>query len=268
MTVDEPVTAARASTRRPPKPIELDLPPTRTEHGLATRTVEQVIGVELREWIARGHLAPADRLPLRQLAKHFGVSTTPVRTALVELAAEGLVESRSHSGFRVSEISLEEFEEVWTARVGLEWWLTRRAVERITGEDVERLDGLLENLLAAAKSRATWPEYVERTWIYRRALYSRAARPRMLAALDLAYIRSARYSRMMLASTERVIMAAERMERVHQAVRAGDALQAQQLIREGMEWTMEAALKQFGPMLVGQDEPVVLPSHEVSRFEL
>lgn len=239
------------SPRRVKGHIVLNLPPAGADRELAARTVEQTIAQELRGWIARGELDAWDRLPLRQLAQHFGVSTTPVRTALVELAAEGLVESRSHSGFRVSQISLEEFEEIWTARVGLEWWLTRRAVERIVADDVLLLDGLLAQLVNAAESRATWPQYVERTWEYRRTLYSHADRPRMFAALDIAYIRSARYSRMMLADTERVMMAAERMERVHGAVRSGDAMGAQQLIREGMEWTMWAALEQFGPKLAG-----------------
>lgn len=225
------------------------LPPVNANAGSAARTVEQAIAQQLRDWIASGELVANDRLPLRQLAMHFGVSTTPVRTALVELSAEGLVESRSHSGFRVVQISLEEFEEVWTARVGLEWWLTRRGVERVTDEDLAILDNLLVDLVKSAESRATWSNYVERAWAYRRTLYSLASRPRMLAALDIAYIRSARYSRMMLADTERVMMAAERMQLVHDAVRCRDATAAQHLIREGMEWTMRAALEQFGPLL-------------------
>lgn len=246
-----PDDSAAVPSRRPKKHIVLNLPAAGGVGGVPARTVEQTIAQELRGWIARGDLDAWDRLPLRQLAQHFGVSTTPVRTALVELAAEGLVESRSHSGFRVSQISLEEFEEVWTARVGLEWWLARRAVERLGDADVEELNALLDRLVRAADSRATWPQYVERTWDYRRTLYAHADRPRMLASLDIAYIRSARYSRMMLADTERVMMAAERMQRVHRAVIERDAARAQELIREGMEWTMWAALEQFGPRLAG-----------------
>lgn len=233
------------------------LPPMSANGGTAVRTVEQAIAQQLRDWIASGELVAQDRLPLRQLAQHFGVSTTPVRTALVELAAEGLVESRSHSGFRVVQMSLEEFEEVWTARVGLEWWLTRRAVENVTADDMPALDDLLVGLVKSAESRATWSKYVERAWAYRRTLYDLANRPRMLAALDIAYIRSARYSRMMLADTERVMMAAERMQLVHDAVRGRDATAAQQLIREGMEWTMHAALEQFGPLLNGSPNSAV-----------
>lgn len=248
------VEEAAPSSHRSQAGAELLLPPIGTSPGFAARTVEQSIAQELREWIARGDIEAWERLPLRQLAQHFGVSTTPVRTALVELAAEGLVESRSHSGFRVAQISLEEFEEVWTARVGLEWWLTRRAVEQTAEHDVLILDDLLEQLVRAAESRATWNSYVERSWEYRRALYACANRPRMLAALDIAYIRSARYSRMMLADTEQVILAAERMQQVHEAVRAGDAISAQELIREGMEWTMRAALEQFGPSLSGSTD--------------
>lgn len=235
---------ARVSEDRSRRGITLTLPSS-PHPPEATRTVEQRITHELRRLIASGELEPGARLPLRQLADYFGVSTTPVRTALIELAAEGLVVSRSHSGVRVAQMSLEEFEEVWTARVGLEWWLARRAVEHVDDSDVEHLGTLLAELTTAARTRNHWPEYVQRSWNYRRYLYARADRPRMLANLDLVYVRSARYSRIMLADAERIDQAARQMVEVHDAVRRRDAVAAQTLLRQGMEWTMEAALEQF-----------------------
>ncbi|MFI0366976.1 GntR family transcriptional regulator [Actinomadura sp. 1N219] len=242
----EPSSRAKASpSDRSSRAIKLDLPSDASGQPQVTDTVEQRIAQELRRLIAEGDLAPGAHLPLRQLAAHFGVSITPVRVALIELAAAGLVVSRPHSGMRVAPMSLEEFEEVWTIRVGLEWWLTRRAVEQVQDHDIEHLRGALEKIQHAAHSKAEWPEYVGHSWNYRRYLYSLANRPQMLSNLDTMYVRSARYSRLMLVDGERIHRAAASMEEAHAAVERRDAAAAQEVLRRGMEWTMEAALKQF-----------------------
>jgi DNA-binding GntR family transcriptional regulator len=87
------------------------------------RTVEQVVLARLRRSILDGTLAPGARLRYRQLAEQFGVSVTPVRVALKELAGEGLVELRPHAGASVSALSVEELEEVLLTRTSLEPFL-------------------------------------------------------------------------------------------------------------------------------------------------
>jgi DNA-binding GntR family transcriptional regulator len=245
MTSDPSSRDKASPSARSSRAIRLDLPSAAAGPPQVTDTVEQRIAQELRRLIAEGDLAPGAHLPLRQLAAHFGVSITPVRVALIELAAAGLVVNRPHTGMRVAPMSLEEFEEVWTIRVSLEWWLTRRAVEQVTDGDIEHLRGALEKIQHAAHSQAEWPEYVGHSWNYRRYLYSLADRPQMLNNLDTMYVRSARYSRLLLADGERIDRAAASMEEVHAAVERRDAVAAQQVLRRGMEWTMEAALDQF-----------------------
>ena len=52
----------------------------------------------LRTEILSGKLAPGQRLSLEEFAQHFKVSITPVRDALRQLAADGLVEPHSRRG--------------------------------------------------------------------------------------------------------------------------------------------------------------------------
>ncbi len=230
--------------RRNPTPIVLNLPEFVPPEDTGT-TVEQHVVAEITRLIAAGVLEPGARLPLRQLAEHFGVSITPVRAALIQLSRDRLVDYRAHGGVRVTEMSLEEFEEVWTTRVALEWWLTRRGVEALTEDDLERFDVLFADVRDAARERAEWPNYVARSWEYRRTLYALADRPHILAALDVAYARSARYSRLMLVDPLRIDHAFATMVHVHEAIRRFDAVGAQRVLRMGMEWTMDYALAQF-----------------------
>lgn len=231
--------------KRRPSPIVLELPRPQVALSDMTLTVEQQVAAEISRLIAAGVLEPGARLPLRQLADHFQVSTTPVRAALIQLARDRLVDYRTHGGVRVAEMSLEEFEEVWTTRVGLEWWLTRRGVESLSDDDLPGLDELFEGLREAALQRTEWPSYVARSWDYRRHLYTLARRPQILATLDVTYARSARYSRLMLVDAPRIDHAFATMVHVHEAVHQRDARRAQQVLRQGMEWTMDYALQQF-----------------------
>ena len=224
--------------------ISLNLPSANAPVN-PSMTVEQQLSNALRQMIASGELANGARLPLRQLAEYFGVSTTPVRAALIELARDGLVVGRTHSGMRVAEMSLEEFEEIWTSRIAMEWWLTRCAVERVTDGNIASLQEALDGVRQSASSEDSWASYVDSSWTYRRLLFSFADRPRMLEKLDVVYARAARYSRLIFDDPARIEHAFTTMVELHEAVRKRDAKRAQKVIRSGMEWTMENALHQF-----------------------
>ncbi|MFE9651706.1 winged helix-turn-helix domain-containing protein [Micromonospora sp. NPDC006431] len=63
----------------------------------------QRIAQDIRDKIASGEYAPGDKLPsLRELIAHYGVSAEPVRSALLILQAEGLVEGHQGKGIYVT----------------------------------------------------------------------------------------------------------------------------------------------------------------------
>src|ERR1700722_18987590 len=76
----------------------------------------------LRGNILHGALMPGERLTVAELQDRFGLGLTPIREALMRLSAEGLVESESHRGARVSETSPAEFADLMA---------TRRDIERL-----------------------------------------------------------------------------------------------------------------------------------------
>jgi DNA-binding GntR family transcriptional regulator len=92
-----PVSSRIPSLADPPKSV----PVTQRVRG-DRRTLAEALRFQLADQIVRGILAPGTALDETELARRFQVSRTPVREAIRQLAASGLVESRAHRGSLVA----------------------------------------------------------------------------------------------------------------------------------------------------------------------
>lgn len=132
-----------------------------TEQVYHRHTAHEFAREWLREAIIIGKLAEGTRLVQANIAEQLAVSTTPVREALRDLAAEGLVDLDAHRGAIVHEISTDEFQEIYTLREHLEPLAARLAAERITDAELARAADLLGHMdeeEAADKNTAVWTE--------------------------------------------------------------------------------------------------------------
>jgi DNA-binding GntR family transcriptional regulator len=103
----------------------------------------------IRDAIVRGDFAPNQRLIEADLSLSFGGSRAAVRTALLELANEGLVDRIPNRGSRVRAVTLEEAIEIVEVRIGLEGLCAAKAAERISDSEIEELLELREALLSS-----------------------------------------------------------------------------------------------------------------------
>jgi DNA-binding GntR family transcriptional regulator len=92
-------------------------------------------------------LAPGESISESELAERFGVSKTPIREALTSLQQCNLVEYITNRGFRVSQISYEDVQEIYEARMFYEAGLFRMALKNITDSDVRFLEELNDEKL-------------------------------------------------------------------------------------------------------------------------
>ncbi|POX45152.1 GntR family transcriptional regulator [Streptomyces sp. Ru71] len=91
--------------------------PGSTGSGAVTRsTLRQQIADALRDEVLAGRLKPGQEFTVKEIAEQYGVSATPVREALVDLAAQGLLEADQHRGFRVHEYSVADYRGIIEAR--------------------------------------------------------------------------------------------------------------------------------------------------------
>ncbi|MEU5159125.1 GntR family transcriptional regulator [Streptomyces sp. NPDC020875] len=79
-------------------------------------TLRQQIADALRDEVLAGRLQPGQEFTVKQIADQYGVSATPVREALVDLSAQGLLESDHHRGFRVHQFTVADFRDMVETR--------------------------------------------------------------------------------------------------------------------------------------------------------
>ncbi|MBJ3777339.1 GntR family transcriptional regulator [Acuticoccus mangrovi] len=126
---------------------KLDLQVERKSATLRGRVEEK-----LREAIASGLFKPGQRLIERELCEILGVGRTSVREALRQLEAEGLIESLPHRGPSVSNIRIEEAEQLYALRGLLEGYAGEQCAARADGAFLAKLDAAVEAFVAAAHS--------------------------------------------------------------------------------------------------------------------
>lgn len=174
------------------------------------RTVAASAAEAIRLKIVEGRLRDGE--PLRQdlLAAEFGISRTPIREALVQLEAEGLVRIEPHKGAVVASTSLDSIDETFELREVLEPMLLRRSAPHLTEDDYRAIDLVLQEYSDELRDQNVkrWGELNTRLHAM---LYARAQRPQTQAMVDKLLLASDRYTRLQLLLTAGL----ERAEREH-----------------------------------------------------
>jgi DNA-binding GntR family transcriptional regulator len=125
--------------------------------GGSRQSLVDIAYVALRDAITSGALLPGTRLREAALARHFSISTTPVREALRRLDREGLVRLSPNRGAVVAEFDLREILDLFEVREVLECRAVRRAASQRL-RDLEPAEALLaaEAKQVALRDRVEW----------------------------------------------------------------------------------------------------------------
>ena len=142
MSLDDLPAAQHSSAAAEPVVRRVDRPaPQQTR---ITRAEE--LRLQLADEIVRGQLAPGAPLDETDIARRFNVSRTPVREALRQLAASGLIEARAHRGAVVARPTLERLNGMFEAMAELEALCAGLAAERMNAAERARLEAIHEEL--------------------------------------------------------------------------------------------------------------------------
>ncbi|WP_032767003.1 GntR family transcriptional regulator [Streptomyces sp. CNS654] len=99
--------------------------------GVTRNTLRQQIADALRDEVLAGRLPPGREFTVKQIAEQYGVSATPVREALFDLSAQGLLASDQHRGFQVREFTVADYRAMAEARALVVEGLFRNPAERV-----------------------------------------------------------------------------------------------------------------------------------------
>ncbi len=109
-------------------------PPTADRLTGPDRVVDSI-----RRAILTGDFGPGDRLVEAELSQRFGASRGAVRSALIDLTHEGLVERIANRGASVRAVSVQEALDITEVRLAVEGLCAAKAAERITEEEIDEL---------------------------------------------------------------------------------------------------------------------------------
>lgn len=106
----------------------------------------------IAEEIREGKLIPGQRISENDICTELEISRTPVREALIQLAAEGVIENKSRKGFTIKTITKKEITELYTVIGALDATAAKLACGKLTKQDYADMSFYIESIDIAIKA--------------------------------------------------------------------------------------------------------------------
>jgi len=209
---------------------------------IVSKTKNVAVYNKLRQNIIKGKLKPGQKVVMAELAKAFGLSETPVREAIRRLESEGYIDFTPHMGAIVTKIDEGELVEIYLIRIALEELATRLASPHITEKDIDFLNKKNREMeMAIQQGRYEILAGINKLFHLR--IYKAAPFPRLYKMICDLWDTFERWPSVFSYVPERAAASVEEHKKIIQALRAGDMEQADRLIKEQKERTLEALQK-------------------------
>jgi DNA-binding GntR family transcriptional regulator len=186
---------------------------------------------QLEQDIVTGHFKPGDRLDEQSLATRFGVSRTPIREALMQLASTGMVELQPRRGAFVASLGFKDIIERFETMAALEGMCGALAARRITDEQRSALVEAHEVCAAEAKNGAS-DSYYYANDRFHQIIYEACHNAYLAEQARQLHTRLKPYRRLQLRARHRVSGSLAEHQKIVEAILAGDSAKAEQRLRE------------------------------------
>ena len=198
-------------------------------------TLREKILETIRDAIMSGGLKPGEKVAEPELAERFGISRTPIREAFRQLESEGYLSVIPRKGAVVASFSPRDVEEFYAIKSILEGYAARKACEKLTPKELEKLSAINEKL----RKLATDGDIKHFFKIHNdfHDLFIRAASNDKLHEMISGLLK--KFQRLRVASLSkpgRMQVSVDEHEKIIEAFRNKDAVQAEKLVRKNAEY--------------------------------
>ncbi len=205
--------------------LELTLPSV-----AARRNLRDEITQTLRAAVISGELRPGVVYSAPSLAAQFGVSATPVREAMLDLAKEGLIDVVRNKGFRVTELSEKDLDDLCQLRALIEVPTVHQVAEtKADPAVIERLRGLAAGIEDAAQ-RHDLITHVTLDMEFHLELLSLAGNAHLVETVRSLRAQSRLYGLRSLAERDELVPSSREHAELLDLIVAGDAAGAERLM--------------------------------------
>ncbi|HAQ55529.1 MAG TPA: GntR family transcriptional regulator [Anaerovibrio sp.] len=209
--------------------------------------LREVVCETLRDAIRKGKLKPGERLMESQLAEDLGVSRTPVREAIRKLELEGYVIMMPRRGTYVANLSIRDVNEVFEIRTSLDSLASGLAAERITDEELERLQRLLVAIGGYIEEN-DMDKIVECDTEFHDLLYQASRNSRLVGIIFNLREQLTRFRSTSMAFPGRLKATLEEHRRIVEAIAQGDVAEARAAAEYHMEKSEQTLLESMEVM--------------------
>lgn len=155
------------------------------------------ISEALKKQIICGQIVGGTQLKQEEIASRFNVSLIPVREAIIQLEAQGLVECIRNKGAVVTCLSLEEMNDAFKLRGILETGAIKQAIPNMTSDDIKKLESLASKM-EEETDPAKWSRL---NWLFHEKLYMSAGNAMLMGVIEKLFVTIQRYSMLELILT-------------------------------------------------------------------
>jgi len=211
-----------------------------SESAIQRQSLTSAVADKLRDQIIRGEIAEGAQLRQDAIATQYKVSRIPVREALRQLDAEGLIAIVPNRGAVVPALSPDDIEELFSIRALLEPEVLKLSIPRLTKDDFSEADAVLHRYVNELRRDDHVSAWGRLNWQFHSILYSRANQPRFMAIIRNVNNNGERYTRLQLYLTHGMKRASEEHHQILEFCRQRDITQACNLLRQHIQYAGES----------------------------
>lgn len=216
---------------------------TTSDPGIPRQSLTEAVANKLRDQIIRGEILEGAQLRQDAIATQYRVSRIPVREALRQLDAEGLIAIVPNRGAIVPALSPDDIEELFAIRALLEPEVLKLSIPHLTEDDFSEADAVLRKYVRELRREEHVSAWGRLNWQFHSILYSRANQPRFMAIIRNVNNSGERYTRLQLYLTHGMKRANEEHHQILEFCRKRDVAGACKLLRQHIQYAGES-LKQ------------------------
>ncbi len=203
--------------------------------------------------ILSGEYQPGERIREIPLATAYRVSRGPIREALRLLEQEGLVTFSPRRGAQVTELSIDEVEQLFDIRAALSSLAARNAAQNVKPAELQQLRSLVAEMQRCAATGGDAIQYTALSSQCGQIIAGAAQNPRLLILLKSLWRQTLRYAQLGLHSVERRQESVRLWARLVQAIEQGDAALAGEINADTIRLSKEAVVRLLRAQVGGKD---------------
>ena len=207
-------------------------------------TISNYVLNKIRENILTGRYPSGSKLDQKALTTELGVSLIPVREALRRLEAEGFIYILPHRGAFVSELSIQDLEEIYLIRENLEGLATELGIPNLAPKHLGQLGELIAEMETATEAR-DFARLLTLNRTFHFVIYGASERPLLFQMIAGLWDRSARYRYIYTYLPERQLQALSEHKEIYDACLKRETKRASDAVRNNVRQTVEGIVSKL-----------------------